>query len=610
MKRGHLLVYAVIAVFLGALFLAALPRASRAFNGPPSGCTPPNCQGAVGVNSSNNLSVGTSTPNAATKLLVVASDTSASNYSLEIVQPADTPIFVVRNDGNVGVGTFSPSSALDVNGTLTASAFTGTLNAANVSAGTFGSNTGGGAYTFSGNLTAGNTTFSGNNIYNSAGTTLWLGNGSQAAVAFQNNNQPFDFYSGTSGTVLVAQVSSAGNMNLSGNVYTNNNNDWASSYTEYAPTTWDSYLTTNLDANLPYTITINMIGDNGNWNGTFAVQGSNSFAPNIIWDNVRLISWQGYNAARDDVRVLIMSNTATNAYGDAQIVIQTIGTYVSGAGGISVTVNGYNAHTLSLSSGSSAPYSYTMATSYGTYNIYQQANNVGIDTGGAVPGADVSMTGGIDINGTNSTQLEVQNSGNSAFALNAGVPGTGQWTIYDKANGGWTPDMVSDAGNISFNGQIIPSTVLNTGGGTWELGSVAWAGTVPGADSVTGLIYKGGSAGSQLFTLSSDPGQASMEMDGSLFLGDSAPSYNPYSLTAASDGDLAVNGNVEIGGNVNIQGTISSGGTAGLISAGNVSAGEFGSNAGGGNYSFPVLESLRLAIVKNGSESVIATFLG
>ncbi len=58
--------------------------------------------------------------------------------------------------GNVGIAKV-PTTALDVNGTVTATAFagplSGSISSANVSAGSFGANTGGGNYTFPANLT-------------------------------------------------------------------------------------------------------------------------------------------------------------------------------------------------------------------------------------------------------------------------------------------------------------------------------------------------------------------------------------------------------------------------------------------------------------------------
>lgn len=100
-----------------------------------------------------------SAPAANTKFLIQASSTSASDYSLRILQSDGiTPLFLVRNDNKVSVGAWPSSTVLTVGGdiwttgTVTAASFsgsiTGTINAANVSSGTFASNTGFGNFTF------------------------------------------------------------------------------------------------------------------------------------------------------------------------------------------------------------------------------------------------------------------------------------------------------------------------------------------------------------------------------------------------------------------------------------------------------------------------------
>jgi hypothetical protein len=158
MKKERVFALIALAFVLALAAFFMVVRLVRAFNGPPSGCTPPNCQGAVGVNSSNNLSVGTTTPLANTKFLIVASDTSASNYSLEILQPATTPILVVENGGLIGIATGSPAYQLDVVGTVRATTlignWSGTLTSNNVTNGVFGScgTCGGGIYSFPSSL--------------------------------------------------------------------------------------------------------------------------------------------------------------------------------------------------------------------------------------------------------------------------------------------------------------------------------------------------------------------------------------------------------------------------------------------------------------------------
>jgi hypothetical protein len=101
-----------------------------------------------------------------------------------------------------------------------------------------------------------------------------------------------------------------------------------------------------------------------------------------------------------------------------------------------------------------------------------------------------------------------------------------------------TSGDVTASSNLTVTSQIIPSLTSNSGGNTWYYGSNAWAGTIGGGSSVGGLLASGGS-GSQLYTLASGPGQFSMQMDGSLFIGDGISAGN-HGLSAASGGYLNV----------------------------------------------------------------------
>ncbi|RJP43610.1 hypothetical protein C4587_02945, partial [Candidatus Parcubacteria bacterium] len=149
-NRRYKFQVASITAFSALVISAFVPHLAGAFTGPTSGAG--TGSGAIGVDGANNLSVGTSTPWASTKLLIVASSTASGEYALQIVQPSAAPVLVVRNDGSVGVGTNAPASSLDVQGAVTAISLSGQIVAENVSAGQFGANYGGGNYGFAGNL--------------------------------------------------------------------------------------------------------------------------------------------------------------------------------------------------------------------------------------------------------------------------------------------------------------------------------------------------------------------------------------------------------------------------------------------------------------------------
>jgi hypothetical protein len=69
----------------------------------------------------------------------------------------DNNLFWDNLNKRLGIGTTIPQTSLHVIGNITADTFLGTINAANVSSGQFGANTGGGNYSFPGNVGIGTT---------------------------------------------------------------------------------------------------------------------------------------------------------------------------------------------------------------------------------------------------------------------------------------------------------------------------------------------------------------------------------------------------------------------------------------------------------------------
>jgi len=112
-------------------------------------------------------------------------------------------------------------------------------------------------------------------------------------------------------------------------------------------------------------------------------------------------------------------------------------------------------------------------------------------------------------------------------------------------------------GTSRFSGQMsLTNTVSNSGGGTWTIGSTSWNGSSPATtstNSTLGLEYKGGT-GSQLFTISSASGQTSVQLDGSVFIGDGTM-YNPHGANGSSTGFLVVQNSASFGGTIKTSGT-------------------------------------------------------
>lgn len=143
---------------------------------------------------------------------------------------------------------------------------------------------------------------------------------------------------------------------------------------------WGQYVRTTLTGYGAALLQVQVDGQNHRWHGIFSINGGNSYTPELSWNNVRLISYSNYNTSKDDVKVLIMSNSATNAFGGTEIVIK-LEQPVSGSADVAVRVlGGHTPTALSLVSSSSAPFTYTMASSAGTLNSWTVNNKVGIGT--------------------------------------------------------------------------------------------------------------------------------------------------------------------------------------------------------------------------------------
>lgn len=104
--------YLLLVLFGVAVLIIAIMDFLRV-NAAPS-CPAGSTCGAIGIDSSFNVSVGTSTgPNGAARFVIAASSTAAP-YSLKIFGPSGVQIFSVDNSGNVST---TGGINLEANGT-------------------------------------------------------------------------------------------------------------------------------------------------------------------------------------------------------------------------------------------------------------------------------------------------------------------------------------------------------------------------------------------------------------------------------------------------------------------------------------------------------------
>ena len=198
-------------------------------------------------------------------------------------------------------------------------------------------------------------------------------------------------------------------------------------------------------------------------------------------------------------------------------------------GNSSVTIPSANGN-INLTAGGNVTLVVTSTGSNITGALVVSSNiTAGSGTGGNITGANLVSANYFTGTLTTAAQPNITSVGNLA-------------TVGTITSGTW---------NSVIGTSATLSTQSNTGGGVFYIGGNAWSGSAPAntsTNAVTGIQYIGGT-GSQLVTFASSPGGLSIQLDGSIFVGD-VISYNPASINGATDGSLLASGTIAANGYV------------------------------------------------------------
>lgn len=579
---------AFFAVFAAAHVVFASPSAN-----PPSG------SGVISV-SGSNVGIGITNPTIPLAIGGVGTGFYGNASTLNAYSGSNL-VATFLSSGNVGIGTSAPAYKLDVtgnanvSGSLTVGAFTATLSSANISAGTFGSNTGGGNYTFPGSVTWGN----GSSLSSDGNGAIELGQNAGSG------NMPFiDFHYGVGST----QDYNVRVMNSGNNIFTISTASTGNVFTVNGSNVGIGTMTPGSLLDVSGAGATVMV--HGTYNANLAL------IPNGTGALSYYISATG-NGATQGAGKLIFNN------GSADIM-----TISGGNVGIGMTAPSYKLDVAGQIRSSSGGYVFpdgttqtTAASGGGWYdgwitNPGYDANTIAASKSGftysnnAPYGGPVVRfnAGGYDL------ELNAPYGGGSALSFRTRNGDNGTWNSwYSTVNTSNFSSQTLSAGNVSAG-----TFGSGTGGGNYAFSSNVGIGTtapgysleVAGNTSIGGKAFVTGNS-NEIWTQPQVNGNAALYINYRGYA-DAQTQFRDLNISNGKGGNIAFfqgsTGNVGIGMlspgyRLDVAGQIrsSSGGYvfpdgttqttaafgSSVINAGNVSAGTFGSNTGGGNYNFP-----------------------
>jgi len=107
-----------------------------------------------------------------------------------------------------------------------------------------------------------------------------------------------------------------------------------------------------------------------------------------------------------------------------------------------------------------------------------------IYTGGrTVSDPTIDMSGGLQVNGTGSTQLTISKNLSSSFAINVSEASPGTVSMYDYGRGFWNNTLFLSGGNVGI-GTSSPGSKLTVSGGLSANGNITVGGNIVGGSTV------------------------------------------------------------------------------------------------------------------------------
>jgi hypothetical protein len=259
-------------------------------------------------------------------------------------------------------------------------------------------------------------------------------------------------------------IKTDGSLNVAGLIY-NSNSAYYSSVTKTAAANWGQYsIILGNSSYTSQTVKVLVNGGNISWAGSFLVSSNISYRPNEIWCSAKLQEFAVYGCSPDDVTLLVLSDNPVTGFGGVSLVLKTNGAVNNGLGTglantITVTVNGPSPSAVSLSNFWVQPYTYQIATSANTKQIFtNEAGRVGIGTAFPVQKFQIDGTVGnpASIAATQSGIFRISNTTDNAV-LDFGIRAAG--------NGAWIQSTDETALNFNYPLLLNPNGA-NVGIGT------------------------------------------------------------------------------------------------------------------------------------------------